>query len=102
MRVEDPDLFAKAVHVEKVLGVQLPPPGTKLPPEVENKLAVMVAQAMQHLKSPEGPEPSPGQIAMAEIQVEAKKVMATLEKVKADAAMTAYKEQQENKGCADS
>jgi hypothetical protein len=88
---------AMRVNVEKLLGVQLPPPGTKLPPEIENRIAVMVAQAMEKLESPEGKDPTPGQIAMAEIQVEAKKVMAQLEKIKADAATTAYKEQQQNK-----
>lgn len=87
---------AMRVNVEKLLGITLPPMGTKLPPEIENRLAVMVAQALQHLKSPDGKEPTPGQIAMAEIQVEAQKVNAMLEKIKADAATTAYKEQQQN------
>lgn len=88
--------MAMRVNVEKLLGIQLPPPGTKLPPEAENKLAVLVAQALEHLQSPEGKEPTPGQIAMAEIQVEAQKVGAMLEKIKADAAVTAYKEQAAN------
>lgn len=89
--------LAMRVNVEKLLGIQLPPPGTKLPPEIENQIAVLVAQALQHLKSPDGPEPTPGQIAMAEIQVEASKVQAKLREIEADKAETAYKEAQENK-----
>ncbi len=88
--------MAMRVNVEKLLGIQLPPPGTKLPPEIENRIAVMVAQALEHLNAPQGKEPTPGQIAMAEIQVEAQKVGAMLEKIKADAATTAYKEQAAN------
>lgn len=89
--------MAMRVNVEKELGIQLPPPGTQLPPEIENKIAVLVAQALQHLQSPEGQEPTPGQIAMAQIQVEAKKVEAQLLDIKtraATAAFTAQKKQQ--------
>jgi len=89
--------LAMRVNVEKLLGMQLPPPGAKLPPEVENQIAVLVAQALEKLKSPDGPEPTPGQIAMAEIQVEASKVQAKLREIEAKAAETAYKEAQENK-----
>lgn len=81
------------MNVEQLLGTQLPPPGTKLPPEIENRIAVMVAQALQHLQSPQGQEPTPGQIALAEIQVEAQKVQAQLQKIAAAAASTAYAEQ---------
>lgn len=87
---------AMRVNVEKTLGIQLPPMGAKLPPEIENRLAVLVSQALEHLKSPEGQEPTPGQIAMAEIQVEAQKVAAKLEEIKARAAEVAYKEQMDN------
>lgn len=89
--------MAMRVNVEKLLGIQLPPIGTKLPPEIENQIAVLVAQALQQLKSPAGPDPTPGQIAMAEIQVEAEKVQAKLREIEAKAAETAYKEQQENR-----
>lgn len=87
---------AMRVNVEKLLGHPLPPMGTKLPPDVENKIAVMVAQALDKLKSPQGQEPTPGTIAMAEIQVEASKVQATLQQTEAQAAQTAYKEQMTN------
>jgi len=31
--------------------VQLPPPGTPLPPQIENQIAVLTAQAMQQLQA---------------------------------------------------
>lgn len=81
------------MNVEQTLGIQLPPPGMKLPPDVENHIAMLVAQALQHLQTPQGQEPTPGQIAMAEIQVEAQKVAVMVQKVNGDAAMKAYEEQ---------
>lgn len=84
------------VNVEKLLGITLPPVGTKLPPDAENHLAVLVAQALEHLKSPDGKEPTPGQIAMAELQIEAQKVGVMLQKIQADAAKTAYQQQMDN------
>lgn len=84
---------AMRVNVEKLLGIQLPPMGTQLPPDVENKIAVLVAQALEHLKTPQGQEPTPGQIAMAEIQVEAQKVQATLQQVQQNAATAAFQAQ---------
>lgn len=81
---------AMRVNVEKTLGMQLPPPGTKLPPEIENKIAVLVAQALEALQGPEGQEPSPGQIAMAQIKVEADKVRVQLKDIEQRAATDAY------------
>ena len=63
------------VDVEHVLGIQLPPPGAQLPPEVENQIAVMVAQAVKMLEAERGgPEPTAAQIAMQDLQNKAKKV----------------------------
>jgi hypothetical protein len=45
------------VQVQQVLGQQLPPPGAPLPPEIENQIAVMVAQAMQQLAPMYKPQP---------------------------------------------
>jgi hypothetical protein len=49
------------VQVEQQIGQPLPPPGTPMPPELENQIAVMVAQAMQQLapmyKPQEQPDP---------------------------------------------
>jgi hypothetical protein len=59
------------VQVQQMIGQQLPPPGQKLPPQVENQLAVMVAQAMQQLapQYKSQPEPDPyQQVEMAKIQ----------------------------------
>lgn len=62
------------VDVERVLGIQLPPPGAQLPPEMENQIAVLVAQAMKVLEQERGgPEPSAAQIAMADLQNKAQK-----------------------------
>lgn len=85
---------AMRVNVEKLLGITLPPAGTKLPPQVENQLAVLVAQALDKLNTPQGAEPTPGQIAMAEIQVEAQKVSAIIQKINADTATKAFEAQQ--------
>lgn len=87
---------AMRINVEKTLGIQLPPMGQKLPPDMENKIALLVAQALQQLKTPQGQEPTPGQIAMAEIQVEAQKVQAQLQDIQARLAETAFKEQKAN------
>lgn len=88
---------AMRVNVEKLTGVKLPPAGAKLPPDVENQIAMLVATALTHLKSPNGPEPSAGEIAMAEIQVKAQQVQVSLQKVQADQARAAMQEQEENK-----
>ena len=59
------------VQVQQMIGQQLPPPGQKMPPEAENQLAVLVAQAMQQLapQYKSQPEPDPyQQVEMAKIQ----------------------------------
>ena len=47
------------VQVEQQIGQPLPPPGTPLPPEIENQIAVMVAQAMQQLAPLYRPQEQP-------------------------------------------
>lgn len=81
---------AMRVNVQQTLGIQLPPAGTKLPPEIENRIAVLVAQALQQLNTPQGQEPTPGQIAMEQIKVEAQKVEAQLQDIQARAATAAF------------
>lgn len=61
-------------HIQQVLGQQLPPMGTQMPPQIENQIAMAVAQAMDKIQKPQGDEPSPAAIAMAQIQVEAGRV----------------------------
>lgn len=80
---------AMRVNVERTLGIQLPAAGTQLPPQIENQIAVLVSQAIQSMEGDK--EPTPGQIAMEQIKVEAKKVMAQLEEIKARTATEAYK-----------
>lgn len=82
--------MAMRVNVEQTLGIQLPPPGTQLPPEIENRIAVLVAQALQQLNSPQGQDPTPGQIAMAQIKVEADKLQVQLKDIETRAATAAF------------
>ena len=70
-------------QVEQALGQQLPPMGTKLPPQIENQIAMLVAQALQQINQPAGAEPTPGQIAMEQIKVEMAKVNAQIQDIKA-------------------
>lgn len=55
-------------QVEQIVGQPLPPPGVPLPPEIENQLAVMVAQAMQQLAPMYKPQPEIDQMAQVEMQ----------------------------------
>jgi hypothetical protein len=61
------------VQVQQVLGQQLPPPGAPLPPEVENQIAMMVAQAMQQLAPMYKPQPEEPPVDPL-VEVEAMKV----------------------------
>lgn len=61
------------VQVQQVLGQQLPPPGAPLPPEVENQLALAVAQAMQQLAPMYKPQPEQPPVDPL-VEVEAMKV----------------------------
>ncbi len=58
------------VQVQQMIGQPLPPPGQPLPPEIENQIAVMVAQAMQQLAPQYKPQQQPDPL----IQIEAAKV----------------------------
>jgi hypothetical protein len=55
-------------QVEQIIGQPLPPPGMPMPPELENQLAVMVAQAMQQLAPMYKPQPEVDQLAQVEMQ----------------------------------
>ena len=83
--------FQMQNQVQTMLGIQLPPPGTKLPPQIENQIAVLVAQAMQHIQQSEG-APTPDQIAWEQVKVEAQRVAANLAKIESDAQTKAYME----------
>ena len=80
------------VQVEQIIGQPLPPPGQPLPPEIENQLAAMVAQAMQQLApsykaQPPGPDPM--------LQVEQMKVQQRDADSKLDAQVNMAKAQLE-------
>jgi hypothetical protein len=55
-------------QVEQIIGQPLPPPGMPMPPELENQIAVMVAQAMQQLAPMYKPQPEVDQLAQVEMQ----------------------------------
>ena len=61
------------MQVQEVLGQPLPPPGQPLPPEIENQLAIAVAQAMQQLAPLYKPQPQQPPVDPL-VQVEAMKV----------------------------
>lgn len=65
--------FKMQLQVQQVIGQPLPPPGTPMPPEIENQIAMAVAQAMQQLapmyKQQQEPEQDPlVQVEMAKVQ----------------------------------
>ena len=70
------------VQVQQMIGQPLPPPGAPLPPEIENQIAVMVAQAMQQLAPQYKAQPQPDPL----VEIEAAKVQqrAVSDQLKAD------------------
>ena len=73
------------VQVQQMIGQPLPPPGMPMPPEMENQLAIMVAQAMQQLAPQYKQQPQPDPL----VQIEAEKVQqkAVSDQVKANVEM---------------
>lgn len=88
--IQEHQALKMRVQVQQILGIQLPPPGAQLPPEVENQIAVLVAKAMAQISQPQGADPTPGQIAMEQIKVEAAKVQAGIEETKAKTSTAAF------------
>lgn len=81
------------VQVERILGVPLPPPGTKLPPQIEDQIALMTAGAMKQLMAEQGqPEPSPGQIAMRDLDIKEMGVKERAHEAELKASVEAFKE----------
>ena len=58
--------YKMRLQVEQIIGQPLPPPGQPMPPEIENQIAVMVAQAMQQLAPMYKPQPEQDQMAQLE------------------------------------
>jgi hypothetical protein len=69
------------LQVQQIIGQQLPPPGTPMPPQMENQLAMMVAQAMQQLAPMYKSQPQVDPV----IQTEQMRVAAMQEKAQIDA-----------------
>lgn len=85
------------VDVQRVLGMPLPPPGQQLPPEIENQIAILTAQAMRVLEMERGgPEPTAAQIAMQDLQIKAQKVRQDMEIAKQKVALGAFQSQLKN------
>lgn len=89
------------VKVQEVLGQALPPAGTKLPPQIENQIAVLVAKAMQVIQQQKKAadmeaqgmkpgDPSPAQLMLEQIKVDAQKVMAEAQAAAAKDATARY------------
>ena len=89
----DEDMAMKMrVQVEQLLGIQLPPPGAQLPPEIENQIAVLVAKAMEMIKQQEqGGEPSQGQLMLEQLKIEAQKVAQKAQEAAQKAQTEKYK-----------
>jgi hypothetical protein len=80
------------VDVERVLGMQLPPPGTPLPPQVENQIAVLVSVAMQQIKiEQEMKNPTPEQIMAMDVRVKEMKAVNDARIADAKTALDKYK-----------
>lgn len=69
------------VQVEQIIGQPLPPPGQPLPPQIENQIAVMVAQAMQQLAPMYKPQEQPDPY----LEIEQAKIAQKQEKAQTDA-----------------
>lgn len=80
--------------IEGVLGIQLPPPGTPLPPEIENQIAVLVAKATEAIRNEaEAKNPTEQQLAMEALKIEAKKVSDAATAAQGKLTMDGYKAQ---------
>lgn len=73
--------FRIRLQVQQIIGQQLPPPGTPMAPQIENQLAMAVAQAMQQLAPMYKSQPQIDPV----IQTEQMRVAAQAEKVQLDA-----------------
>ena len=74
-----------ALQYQQVIGQQLPQ-GEQIPPEVENQIAMMAAQAAQLLPKPENPDPQEAQAAQQAQMAEAARMKAEMdaERTRAD------------------
>ena len=89
--IQEHQALKMRVQVQQILGMQLPPPGQQLSPEIENQIAALVAKAMAQISQPAGgAEPTPGQIAMEQIKVEAQKVQADIDDSKARTTTSSF------------
>jgi hypothetical protein len=88
------------VQVQQIIGQQLPPPGEPMPPEIENQLALAVAQAMQQLApqyKPQAEEAAPDPY----VQIEAQKLQIKAAADQADNATELQKAELEYKSDAE-
>lgn len=61
--------FKMRIQVQEVIGQPLPPPGEPMPPEIENQIAIAVAQAMQQLAPMYKPQPQQQPDPLVEIEM---------------------------------
>ncbi len=78
-------------QIEAIIGQPLPPPGTPIPPEIENQIAMLVAQAMKEWKKQQGEELKPDDIIRAQLQMEATDIANRLAIARGKEQTAAYK-----------
>lgn len=78
-------------QLQRILGVQLPPPGTPLPPQVEGQLSILIAKAMQAWKQEQGQELTPDMIVREQLMQEAQKIANALTIAQGKDRVTAFK-----------
>lgn len=78
-------------QVQQQIGKPLPPLGQKMPPQLENQIAFMTAQAVKQIATDKGQDLSPERIAWEQTQVEAQGIMAKIDDSKRRQETEAYK-----------
>lgn len=80
------------VMIESQLGMQLPV-GQQLPPEVENRVAMLTAKAVEAIKQqqPGANDPTPMQLAMEELRIQAQKIAQDYQTAQGKATLESYR-----------
>lgn len=78
-------------QIERIIGQPLPPPGTPLPPEIENQIAVLVAKAMQAWKQEQGQSITPDMIVQEQLRQSAEEIANKLAIAKGKEQVDAFK-----------
>lgn len=94
------------VQIETMLNIKLPPAGTQLPPDIQNQIAMLTAQAMQHLQAqaaasaPGGAADPQLSVAQQAIQVQAMDLQRKFLEQQQQAAAQVYAANQKSEAAA--